>query len=251
MGKSYLALQLAIQIAGGPDTLGFGDLKNGKVLYLPAEDPLDAIRHRMYALAPLLSLEKRKMLNDSLHIESFFGWSPNLLEKDTFEKVKKLAEGKRLVIIDTLRRFHREDENASGPMTDVISQMEAICFATGCSFLFLHHSTKSSAAYGGSAQSSRGSGVLVDNIRWQSQLIGLTQKEGADVGVDSWQLDLFVRFKITKQNYGPALKDRLFQRTEGGVLLPLKPVSRATASKKNPYNFGFGNDSSHFAMDGT
>lgn len=37
-GKSMLALQLAAQIAGGPDLLGVGELPTGPVIYLPAED---------------------------------------------------------------------------------------------------------------------------------------------------------------------------------------------------------------------
>ncbi len=38
-GKSMLALQLAAQIAGGPDLLEVGELPTGPVIYLPAEDP--------------------------------------------------------------------------------------------------------------------------------------------------------------------------------------------------------------------
>lgn len=34
-----LALQLAAQIAGGPDLLEVGELPTGPVIYLPAEDP--------------------------------------------------------------------------------------------------------------------------------------------------------------------------------------------------------------------
>lgn len=45
VGKSMFALQLAVQIAGGPDMLGLGDLKCGRVIYLPAEDPPGAIDH--------------------------------------------------------------------------------------------------------------------------------------------------------------------------------------------------------------
>ncbi|MGG6708108.1 UNVERIFIED_CONTAM: AAA family ATPase, partial [Salmonella enterica subsp. enterica serovar Weltevreden] len=37
--KSVLALQLAAQIAGGPDLLEGGELPTGPVRYLPAGDP--------------------------------------------------------------------------------------------------------------------------------------------------------------------------------------------------------------------
>lgn len=39
-GKSMLALQLAAQIAGGPDLLEVGELPTGPVIYLPAEDQI-------------------------------------------------------------------------------------------------------------------------------------------------------------------------------------------------------------------
>ncbi len=50
-----LALQLAAQIAGGPDLLEVGELPTGPVIYLPAEDPPTAIHHRLHALGAHLS----------------------------------------------------------------------------------------------------------------------------------------------------------------------------------------------------
>ncbi|WP_223948190.1 helicase RepA family protein, partial [Aeromonas caviae] len=35
-----------------------------------------------------------------------------------------------------------EEENASGPMAQVIGRMEAIAADTGCSIVFLHHASK-------------------------------------------------------------------------------------------------------------
>ncbi len=52
-----LALQLAAQIAGGPDLLEVGELPTGPVIYLPAEDPPTAIHHRLHALGAHLSAE--------------------------------------------------------------------------------------------------------------------------------------------------------------------------------------------------
>lgn len=46
-GKSMLVLQLAMQIAGGSDLLEIGELNHGTVTYLPAEDPLITIHHRL------------------------------------------------------------------------------------------------------------------------------------------------------------------------------------------------------------
>src|SRR5574337_1718566 len=84
-----------------------------------------------------------------------------------FDALKRAAEGRRLMILDTLRRFHIEEENASGPMAQVVGHMEAIAADTGCSIVFLHHASKSAAMMGSGdqQQASRGSSVLVDNIR--------------------------------------------------------------------------------------
>ncbi|MBW6608187.1 helicase RepA family protein, partial [Salmonella enterica subsp. enterica serovar Weltevreden] len=86
-------------------------------------------------------------------------------------------------------RFHIEEENASGPMAQVVGHMEAIAADTGCSIVFLHHASKSAAMMGSGdqQQASRGSSVLVDNIRWQSYLSGMTQGEAEILGVDDCQ----------------------------------------------------------------
>ena len=66
-GKSMLVLQLAAQIAGGPDLLDVGELPTGPVIYLPAEDPPTAIHHRLHALGAHLTDEQRQVVADGLH----------------------------------------------------------------------------------------------------------------------------------------------------------------------------------------
>lgn len=132
------------------------------------------------------------------------------------------TEGRRLMVLDTLRRFHIEEENASGPMAQVIGRMEAIAADTGCSIVFLHHASKGAAMMGAGdqQQASRGSSVLVDNIRWQSYLSSMTSAEAEEWGVDDDQRRFFVRFGVSKANYGAPFADRWFRRHDGGVLKP-------------------------------
>lgn len=183
-GKSMLALQLAAQIAGGPDLLEVGELPTGPVVYLPAEDPPTAIHHRLHALGAYLTTGQRQTVADGLLIEPLIGRCPNIMSLEWFDALKRAAEGRRLMILDTLRRFHIEEENASGPMAQVIGRMEAIAADTGCSVVFLHHASKGAAMMGtgDQQQASRGSSVLVDNIRWQSYLSGMTQSEAEGWG---------------------------------------------------------------------
>lgn len=126
------------------------------------------------------------------------------------------------MVLDTLRRFHIEEENASGPMAQVIGRMEAIAADTGCSIVFLHHASKGAAMMGAGdqQQASRGSSVLVDNIRWQSYLSSMTSAEAEEWGVDDDQRRFFVRFGVSKANYGAPFADRWFRRHDGRVLKP-------------------------------
>lgn len=198
-GKSMLILQLAAQIAGGPDLLEVGELPTGAVVYLPAEDPPVAIHHRLHALGAHLTAAQRQAVADGLLIEPLIGRCPNIMARDWFDGLKRVAEGHRLMVLDTLRRFHIEEENASGPMAQVIGRMEAIAAETGCSIVFLHHANKGAAMAGAGdqQQASRGSSVLVDNIRWQSYLSGMTQAEAEEWGVDEGQRGFFVRYGVS------------------------------------------------------
>ncbi|MBY6346473.1 hypothetical protein E5C31_10920 [Providencia rettgeri] len=221
-GKSMLILQLAAQVAGGPDLLEVGELPTGAVVYLPAEDPPIAIHHRLHALGAHLTAAQRQAVADGLLIEPLIGKCPNIMAPDWFDGLNRAAEGRRLMILDTLRRFHIEEENASGPMAQVIGRMEAIAAETGCSIVFLHHANKGAAMAGAGdqQQASRGSSVLVDNIRWQSYLSGMTQAEAEEWGVDEGQRGFFVRYGISKANYGAPFQECWFRRHEGGVLKP-------------------------------
>ncbi|MGY5692457.1 helicase RepA family protein [Vibrio chemaguriensis] len=222
VGKSMLALQLAAQIAGGPDLLGIGDLANGSVAYLPAEDPTTAIHHRLHVLGTYLSPTQKQMVAQSLLIEPLIGRCPDIMTSEWFEGIRQVAEGRRLLILDTLRRFHIEEENASGPMAQVIGRMEAIAAETDCSIVFLHHSNKGAVMMGAGdhQQASRGSSVLVDNIRWQAYLASMTPAEAEKLGVESNQRKYFVRFGVSKANYGDPFSECWFRRHDGGVLKP-------------------------------
>ena len=69
---------------------------------------------------------------------------------------------------------------------------------------------------GDQQQASRGSSVLVDNIRWQSYLSSMTSAEAEEWGVDDDQRRFFVRFGVSKANYGAPFADRWFRRAIGG-----------------------------------
>ena len=220
-GKSFLSLELAIQIASGADVMAWGQkLTTGKVAYLAGEDPQVALHARLHHLGKYLNLIQKEEVIENLTIHPLVGECPNLLAPELEHGLVDVARGKRLVIIDTLRRFHTGNENDSGEMSKVITALERIAKATGASMLFLHHSSKYAAMSGtvDEQQSSRGSSVLVDNVRWQGFLSTMTKAEATIMNVDLKSRGSFVRFGLSKQNYGPAFEDTWFTRAEGGVL---------------------------------
>ncbi|HET8702522.1 helicase RepA family protein [Castellaniella sp.] len=221
-GKSWFALEVGVQIVGGPDLLGLGELPTGQVVYLPAEDPPITIRHRLYALGAHLTAAQRSAVAAGLLIQPLIGRCPDILAQPGFDFIRRAAEGRRLMVLDTLRRFHIEEENASGPMAQVVGRLEAIAADTGCAIVFLHHASKGAAMTGAGdqQQASRGSSVLVDNIRWQSYLSSMTSAEAEEWGVDEGQRGFFVRYGVSKANYAPSFRECWFRRHEGGVLRP-------------------------------
>lgn len=222
-GKSWLALQIATAIAGGPDLAGFGVPAVGKVVYLPAEDPASAIAHRLHALGQHLDDEARQSIHQRLTVLPLMGLMVNLALQEWAEAIERRADGARLIVIDTLRRFHIEDENNGGAMTLILGILEGICQRTGASVLFLHHTAKGAALNGGAAeqQASRGSSVLVDNIRGgQWNLMRMSETEAGRFKIDSGSRSSFVKVVQAKANFGPPLPDKWLERTPGGVLTP-------------------------------
>ena len=250
-GKSIFALQQGLSIALGRD-----DLTRGQVLYLPAEDPMTEVGKRLQAIARMWKLtpEQIATADANFHVLSMLGMQPDLLqvEDDQYilsELVKGVAgalspksqDGLRLIIFDTLRRFNFADENDGGQMAKVLGIMEMICVHLSCSCMFLHHTSKA-AALGGQTdaqQASRGSSVLVDNIRFQQYLSPMS-KEEADkmataaapsilIGEDNRKF--FVRWGISKQNYGAPVPDVWYQRLDGGILMPVELVTQEKRKK--------------------
>lgn len=230
-GKSMLALEAAVAVAGGipeADLLGLSP-KGGKVFYFAAEDPPIAFEHRLYAMGKYLAPEARSAIAENLKIESLVGRMPDIMNPLWFEAIIKACDGYRLIIIDTLSRFHALDENSNGDMSRLISRLEYITQKTGSAILVIHHSSKGMAVAGrgDEQQAGRGASALIDNARWAANLIGMSKDEcmklasapgGPLVGAD--ERGYFVRFAVSKQNHGKPFEERWFVRGDGGILVP-------------------------------
>lgn len=238
-GKSMLALEAGAAVAGGipdADLLGLSP-KGGKVFYFAAEDPPIAFEHRLHAMGKRLTTEARHAIADNLKIESLVGHMPDIMDPKWYEAIVKACVGYRLIIIDTLSRFHQLDENSNGDMAQLISRLEYIARKTGAGILIIHHSSKAMAVAGrgDEQQAGRGASSLIDNARWAANLMGMTKDECAKVAaapgappVGDKERGFYVRFAISKQNHGKPFEERWFVRGDGGILVPttLYPVTK-------------------------
>jgi len=247
VGKSFFALEVAIAVATGHDiTCGALTCENqlkGKVLYLPAEDMEAIIQGRLYWLGKYLNREELVVASNFISIIPLVGTIPYVhtsssdndarLNAESWAiTLRELAEGKRLVIIDTLRRFHGCDENDGAAMTLLLQIIEVIAFETGATFIFLHHTNKASHIENGDGQgAARGSGVLSDNGRWQLNLVVMTKKEAKELKIKESERRNYIRVVQSKVNYSSIQDDCWLQRSEYGVLIPSTLENKKSHSK--------------------
>ena len=239
VGKSFFALQIATQIAGGKDFLGFGDLKKGKVVYLSAEDDVVLIQHRVQAINEGVKDDQVREISENIRIIPRCGYQNNIMDQTWFEILLRKSEGSRLLIIDTLRRIHTLDENSSSDMSQVLSRMEELARRAGCAVLFLHHTNKGASVNktGDVQGASRGSSVLVDNIRFQANLIAMNEEEECKYDIQPGLKKNFVRFAVSKQNAGATQGDVWLRRVSGGRLEKADMVMRKENQKINNHIF--------------
>lgn len=217
LGKSMFVLEVLTAVATGMDiTEGAVKVSTpSECAYICLEDPEYIVHRRIRNLISFIPAEKRQLLIENLSIftnRQIFELvdSNGYINYSNMHQLEEIAKGKRLVVIDTLRRVHSANENAAGQMSTLLQVFEVIAKTTKCSFLLIHHTGKSSEA------KSRGSSVLYDNIRYQLNLEPVSKKEAQNLGVA--EPSRLVKLVNTKSNYGPIEKEQLLYRLEHGVL---------------------------------
>ena len=235
-GKSMLAMELAAVVAGA-NIFGaaWPRTKIGEVLILAVEDPENELFNRWSDLGSILSQEDRKA-GERVRVIPMLGERFDIMRDEYFYALMSACSGKRLLILDTMRRIHTLDENDGSDMSQVIGRMEEIAKQTGCSILFLHHTGKAAAlnGQGDIQQASRGSSVLVDNIRYQMFMVGMNKDDEKSKQVEDESLwKNFVRFGVSKVNYGAKMDDVWLRRVDGGILV-LAEFSTSSITQKKP-----------------
>lgn len=253
-GKTMFALQAAVTVCGGADTLGLCDMDpnwrrtSGRVVFLTAEDPADVLSARIHAIGQRLNEYEREMMYEYLSVAPLVGFGADMMTPRWRGWMADVTRDARLVIIDTLRRFHQLDENDGGHMAGLLAYMEQLCRENDTTVLFLHHTSKAGALNGGDAQqASRGSSVLTDNARFQANLVGMTPEQAKELDVHDDCRRNFVRLTFPKVNYSAPIPDKWFRRGQGGVLEPAQfAASALTRGKKGETSSAKGKASAEY-----
>jgi len=247
-GKSFLAMIGGLSIALGR-RFGGDTPKRGKVLYLAAEDPLDQLGLRVQNILTYWGVkpgsDELARVDANFHLFALLGQEHDLMRTEDHELVilnqlSNLVAGfgdggdpLRLIVVDTLRRFHNLDENDGCEMSSLLSVMERMALNFNCGVLFIHHITKNAALNDQAdlQQASKGNGCLTDNIRYQSNVVNMTKDESKTLSFDAGKTKIgdgrkyYVRLVTPKNNYGPPLDNQWFRRdAKTGVLDPVNLV---------------------------
>jgi KaiC/GvpD/RAD55 family RecA-like ATPase len=133
VGKSFLALKMAVATALGANFLGFA-CEQAPCWILDKENPLGLTQQRLKLLAG-------GSVDPDLKI-----WGLWLVDQPPMlgdgRLLKMASAEKPLIVFDSLIRFHEADENDASEMRTVMAHARALA-ATGATVLILHHKPKS------------------------------------------------------------------------------------------------------------
>ena len=132
VGKSWLALDIALSIAKGEKVLG-RETKKGTALYLCLEDSYTRIQNRLFELTSEPS--------ESLHFAIMAGTLGGVLEKQ-IETFKSQHMDLKIIIIDTLQKIRSGDEASYASDYKELSVMKNLAEKLKLAILLVHHTRK-------------------------------------------------------------------------------------------------------------
>ncbi len=132
VGKSWLALDMALSIAKGEKLLG-RETKRGTALYLCLEDSYTRIQNRLFELTSEPS--------ENLHFTIMAGTLGGDLEKQV-ENFKSQHTDLKIIIIDTLQKIRSEDETSYASDYKELSVLKNLADKLRIAILLIHHTRK-------------------------------------------------------------------------------------------------------------
>ena len=132
VGKSWLALDMALSIAKGEKLLG-RETKRGTTLYLCLEDSYTRIQNRLFELT--------SEPNENLHFAIMAGTLGGVLEKQ-IETFKSQHSDLKIIIIDTLQKIRSGDDTSYASDYKELSVLKNLADKLQIAILLVHHTRK-------------------------------------------------------------------------------------------------------------
>nr|WP_081458358.1 AAA family ATPase [Helicobacter felis] len=151
------------------------------------------------------------------------------------EKRHKYDLDIKLVILDTLSRFHALDENSNKEMTLLVGLLGDLARSANVGILMIHHSSKIGAMnYKNESASARGASALVDNVRYHLTMSSVTLQKKSNLSKDKEEMATFE--EEDKQNLEAILqnepnRDEEIERLQ--AIAQNKDLVRLNLSKQN------------------
>ena len=138
VGKTWLALDMLISVASGQLCLGKYAVKQGPVLLVEEEASELNLSRRLHCLARARGLKDSDLQNLFLLTRQYAK-----IPKDMKEIYSLVVENDvRLVVFDSLRRFHSAEDNSSSEMQAVLDSFGRLNTMSEASVILIHHLAK-------------------------------------------------------------------------------------------------------------
>jgi len=223
--KSFLALDLAVAVAGGvPCLRRFAVPDPGRVLLYAAEDAHPIVRRRLEGIATAAGVDLR-----DLDIQVITAPTLRLdLVADRLalqEAVARLQP--RLLILDPFVRLHRIDENASGEVAPLLAYLRELQHRYALAVLVVHHAKKG-AGNVRAGQALRGTSEF--HAWGDSNLYLRREGDTLTLSVEHRAAAALKPMKIALVEAGEALALQLVERSETEAPAPSSLDDRITAA---------------------
>jgi putative DNA primase/helicase len=171
VGKSWLAVDMAICLALGVEFLGFRVPRPVKVAYVSREDNPSLTAWRFRHLFAAKEPGNPSLLENNLWINTRQQSKQLLL--DNTEQFSELIDDlggvkPEFLILDVLNTLHTKDENDNTEMRQVFAKLDEIQREIGCGVAIVHHYNKTGT--GSMTQRMRGSSAIAG---WCEFMIGI------------------------------------------------------------------------------
>ncbi|HEY3276659.1 MAG TPA: AAA family ATPase [Syntrophorhabdaceae bacterium] len=222
-GKTLFAIELCCAVAGGMqeegNLLGLPVDSRGKACYLNAEDSDGELHRMVHAIGALFAPETRKSIIRDFILDAGMGETQDILDDKSRETIIETCRNSRLIVFDTLSRFHALDESNTNNTARLMGALDRIAVETGAAVLCLDRPNPAS--------------LLAERIRWRAKLRLMEEEEsrsfcenpeggsGLDRARDKIQPHrYFTELWITDRFFSNLGTVNWFRIADGGVLRP-------------------------------